>query len=134
MISHTARAILVLLLVSLATAPVSGDGAFVWNKGADIQEPSQKAIIYYAAGREDLLLQVRYQGPATKFGWMVPVPGKPEVAKASIESFYELSRVVQSREGRRADSKTEGVEVLQRHTVGAYDVATTSRNPKNSKL
>jgi len=73
------------------------DGVFVftWNKQIDINEPTQKAIILYDQGREDLVLQVKYEGPAKEFGWLVPVPGLPEVKKGSMDCFYELSALTQ---------------------------------------
>ena len=73
------------------------DGCFVfhWNKQKDINEPTQKAIILHDANREDLILQVRYEGPAEDFGWLIPVPGQPEVRKGSMDPFYELSRLTQ---------------------------------------
>src|SRR2546430_523421 len=75
------------------------DGCFVfrWNKQKDINEPTQKAIIFHDQNREDLILQVRYEGPAEDFGWLIPVPGKPEVRKGSMQPFYELSRLTQER-------------------------------------
>src|SRR5580658_1352469 len=75
------------------------DGVFVftWNKQIDINEPTQKAVILYDQGREDLVLQVKYEGPAEEFGWLVPVPALPEVKKGSMDCFYELSRLTQER-------------------------------------
>ena len=60
------------------------DGCFVfrWNKQKDINEPTQKAILFHDQNREDLILQVKYEGPAEDFGWLIPVPGQPEVRKA----------------------------------------------------
>src|SRR5882762_6366637 len=79
------------------------DGCFVfrWNKQKDINEPTQKAIIFHDQNREELILQVRYEGPAEEFGWLIPVPGQPEVRKGSMQPFYELSRLTQEhfREG-----------------------------------
>src|ERR1039457_3183890 len=43
---------------------------FVWDKHKDITEPTQKAILVYDAGREDLILQVKYEGPVSEFGWL----------------------------------------------------------------
>lgn len=50
------------LLVVSATYDVRADGCFVWRKGADLNEPSQKAIIYWNDDREVLVLQVKYEG------------------------------------------------------------------------
>ncbi len=58
-----------------------------------VDEPAQKTIIFFDQGREDLLLQVRYQGPAREFGWVIPVPAAPEIKPASMDCFYDLTRV-----------------------------------------
>jgi hypothetical protein len=122
----------------VAHAPALADGCFVfrWDKQKDINEPTQKAIILHDQGREDLILQVKYQGPAEDFGWLIPVPGKPEVRKGSMEPFYELSRLTQeafldplyrSHEGlATAPAKDGGVKVTEIKTVGAYQVAVLS--------
>src|SRR5215831_16114624 len=87
--------------LALLTNPVKllADGLFVakwkWNKELDINEPTQKAIILYEAGREDMLLQVKYEGRVSEFGWLVPVPTLPKIEKGSMEPFYELSQLTQ---------------------------------------
>ncbi len=118
--------LIVLCVLAPAGARAGADGCFVWRKGVDINEPSQKAIILHHAGREDLILQVKYSGPVAEFGWLVPVPGKPAVEKADMKCFYELSRYFQAanRYGRRKAGG--GVTVIERKTVGAYDVAVLS--------
>src|SRR5881409_3560165 len=91
------------LLLGVAVAFVGtssfADGCFVfrWNKQKDINEPTQKAIIFHDQNREDIILQVKYEGPAEDFGWLIPVPGQPEVRKGSMQPFYELSRLTQER-------------------------------------
>jgi hypothetical protein len=82
---------LLLFVVLSLTNRTWGDGVFVappfsWNKARDINEPSQKAIILFDAGREDLILQVKYEGPVEEFGWLIPVPSQPTVTRASMES------------------------------------------------
>jgi len=49
----------ILCLLCLAWFPrvLLADGVFVWNKGVDLYEPSQKAVILHADGVEDLVLQ-----------------------------------------------------------------------------
>jgi hypothetical protein len=122
-------------------ASILADGCFVfrWNKQKDINEPTQKAIILHDQGHEDLVLQVKYEGPAEDFGWLVPVPGQPEVRQGSMPPFYELSRLTQqhfredrmnsygSTHGGRDD---EEVKVIEVKTVGSYEVAIlSSTNP-----
>jgi hypothetical protein len=125
-------------LVTLASQPnLHADGCFVlppfvWQKFNDINEPNQKAILLYDTGREDMILQVRYEGPVTQFGWLIPVPSRPEIAVATMAGFYELSRLTQEyvyRERHRAHyagATTDHfplVQVIEYRTVGAYDVA-----------
>jgi hypothetical protein len=129
----------------LGTSPAEADGCFVfhWDKQKDINEPTQKAIILYDQGQEDMVLQVKYEGPAEEFGWLIPVPGLPEVSKGSMDCFYELSEMTQRQfDGRRSlgwgrgrsASADAGVNVIKIETVGAYEVAvlsaSTSKNLK----
>jgi hypothetical protein len=102
------------LLVSLAAAllaPVNtrADGMFVapkfvWDKHKDINEPTHKAILVHDAGREDLILQVKYEGPVDEFGWLIPVPSLPTVQEGSMKCFYELSKFTRQ----RSDAKAGG--------------------------
>lgn len=93
----------------------------------------------YDAGREDLILQVKYDGPVEEFGWLVPVPKLPTVQKGSMQCFYELSRFTQlhfkSGSGVPGtgdtflgpDNENTGpVKVIETKTVGAYEVAVLS--------
>ena len=128
-------------------AKVRADGVFVapkfvWDKHKDINEPAQKAILVYDNGREDLILQVKYDGPVEEFGWLIPVPNLPTVQKGSMKCFYELSRYTQKLWERpvyatrsasqdlaslSAGNKQEPpVKVIEIKTVGAYDVAVLS--------
>src|SRR5208282_6370518 len=92
--------LILLITAFLAPAKVLADGMFVvpkfvWDKHKDINEPTQKAILVYDAGREDLILQVKYEGPVDEFGWLILVPGLPTVQEGSMKCFYELSRYTQ---------------------------------------
>jgi hypothetical protein len=136
--------ILFVVFGRLALPPALGDGCFVfrWNKGIDINEPTQKAIIVYDAGREDLLLQVKYEGPLEEFGWLIPVPGLPTVEKGSMQPFYELSQLTQRQWGPSKGAITlggdtegaqdEAVKVIEIKTVGAYEVSILSAEDAGS--
>jgi HEAT repeat protein len=121
--------------IFLSPSACFADGCFVfrWNKQFDIGEPTQKAIILHDNGRENLVLQVKYEGPPEEFGWLVPVPGLQEVRKGSMDCFYELSRLTQEQFGESISSlgrgatmsqaASEAVKVIEIKTVGAYEVA-----------
>ena len=122
-------------LLGIGHARADGCFVFHWNKQKDINEPTQKAIILHDKGREDMVLQVKYEGPAEEFGWLIPVPGLPEVRKGSMDCFYELSRLTLPWFGRmgsasagmsRGMSEDAGVNVIKVETVGAYEVAVLS--------
>ena len=135
---------LVVVLGQLTLLPVLADGCFVfrWNKQADINEPTQKAIIVHDAGREDLLLQVKYEGPLQDFGWLIPVPSLPTVEKGSMKPFYELSQLTQRDWGgfhggmpmsvASLGGREETVKVIEVKTVGAYEVAVLSARDAGS--
>jgi hypothetical protein len=124
-----------LALVSLLVRSAYADGCFVfkWNKSIDINEPIQKAIIVHDAGRENMLLQVKYEGPLQEFGWLIPVPSVPVVEKGSMEPFYELSQLTQKEMAWRGGAtlggsggkgiEDDGVKVVEVKTVGAYEVS-----------
>ena len=82
--ASVASGILSVVLGWSATLPALADGCFVfrWNKSIDINEPTQKAIIVHDAGREDLLLQVKYEGPLEEFGWLIPCRACPQLRRA----------------------------------------------------
>jgi hypothetical protein len=143
----TRRPLLLSLLIAVCLAPASGwaDGIFVapkfvWDKHRDINEPAQKAIIVYDTGREDLILQVKYEGQLDQFGWLVPVPERPTVVLGSMKCFYELRFTQQQQLNQRShrwmtdhlgteDESASGsppVKVIETKTVGAYDIALLS--------
>jgi len=121
-------ACLLLIIAALRVSTVHADGVFVWNKGADIHQPAQKAIIYFEGTKEVMILQVKYEGPPRDFAWVVPLPSKPDVVviDANKSPFEEISLYTQLRMrwgGRGKGLQTEQVTVLERKVVGVYDIA-----------
>ncbi len=139
-------AALILALAHLSPGTALADGCFVfkWDKNIDINEPTQKAVLVHHAGREDLLLQVKYEGPLQEFGWLIPVPALPKVEKGSMDAFYELSLLTQQhpiRNGWSAGAPISRlqksapeppVKVIEAKTVGAYEIAVLSARDAGS--
>jgi hypothetical protein len=113
------------------------DGCFVWKtRDADILEPEQRAIIVFDEGREDLLLQVKYDGAPEEFGWIVPAPSQPKLLPVPADRFEMLSRFTQTADQMHSDRVrrakdphrgtlgTEPVQMVNRDTVGIYDAVT----------
>ncbi|MDT8389684.1 MAG: DUF2330 domain-containing protein [Lentisphaeria bacterium] len=138
-----AAGLFVCALVMLHGVGVWADGCFVWQKGADIVEPSQKAIIAHIEDSQTMILQVKYQGPAQDFAWIVPLPGKPDVSviKPEDNPFEEISRYTQVRDRYRYGRKLMddeqiggGVTVLERKVVGPYDIAVLAAEEADALL
>jgi Uncharacterized protein conserved in bacteria (DUF2330) len=150
----TPVSLILLVAAFLVPANAQADGTFVipqpvWDKHKDINEPTQKAIIVYDGGREDLILQVKYTGPVRDFGWLIPVPNLPTVRKGSMKCFYELSQITQPEFGSplqmdnglrlhwgwglqsataAAATLPPPVKVVETKTAGAYKIAVLSAN------
>jgi hypothetical protein len=121
----------------ILSAPVRSfaDGVFVWrNEHSDIREPEQKALVLFDRGLEDLVLEVRYEGAVSDFGWIVPLPSRPRMRPDDPKIFEELNRSTQDfraprspRSSRMAAtagmSRELGVIELARARVGVYDAA-----------
>ena len=131
------KLILTILLTGLLLIPSTtalADGGFFNDIGQDIYQPSQKAVIFFADGREDLILSVRYEGNADEFAWVIPVPARPSVEVADPEIFWELAdltrvHVVSGSKGLSpgmVSLEGPGVDVLEEKIVGPYDVAILS--------
>lgn len=46
------------------------------------------ALISFDGRTEDTVAAIRYSGPDTSFGWVVPLPAKPEITKADPAGLY----------------------------------------------
>ena len=143
-------AVLLILYVLLAVGIVRPDGIMLpdlsaWRaqrERALINEPEQKAAIFYEKGREQLIISPSYAGPSSNFAWVIPVPARPQVKILRGELFHELARIVEpapprspstKSAGRASDSASGGgVTLLERKTVGAYDVSVLSATDGNA--
>ncbi|MGB2938663.1 MAG: DUF2330 domain-containing protein, partial [Phycisphaerae bacterium] len=122
----TARCLAVAMVLGLSFSEAVADGVFVWNEGVDLVAPSQIGVILHDEGTEELVLQVKYQGPARDFAWLVPLPAAPEVKAVKSDLFAELSQYTQRRErwvGHHGRAVEGEVQVLERKKVSIYDVA-----------
>jgi len=139
------QALLLVVGVCAVLAPLTArtDGCFMptdaaWRRQRErslILEPDQKALIYFSGGREQLIISPNYSGDASDFAWVVPVPSRPKVEILRGAPFHELARLVEpappvlaERMAGAAKSArpSSGVVVIERKTVGDYDVSVLS--------
>lgn len=129
--------LLVLVLGCLAPVRIAADGFLVidedtWKRNREramINEPEQKAVVFWSKGKEQLIISPSYEGPSSNFAWVVPVPARPKVEILKGAIFHELAELTTPRPRTLGDGKAPGaagappVTVLERKTVGAYDVS-----------
>lgn len=136
----------VLLILALLCQPsvLWADGGFFAKQRVDMGEPNQRAAIFFDQGVEDLIIQVQFSGAASDFGWIVPLPSKPEVSVVDADVFPELRAYTfaRSKWGVYAEDFAGGyagrgsgapglaggpsgdVEVYETKKVGVYEIST----------
>lgn len=105
-----------------------------------IKEPEQKAVIYFNNGVEQLIISPSYEGQVEKFVWIVPVPAKPDIEITEAAIFDELMDFtgphmmsIPAPAATKNDSRSE-IKVLERKTVGAYDVSVLSADDSDTLM
>jgi hypothetical protein len=107
------------------------DGGLFFPMYQDLYEPAQIALLVHDADaqREELYLQVGFEGTAPEFGWVVPVPSRPEVSAVDRDLFWEChwltEPVVRERglgcgESHKLVAPADGIEILEDRQVGIY--------------
>lgn len=95
----TGFAPLVAFLGAILATPSSAraDGGFFSPVYHDILEPQQTALLVYdaTAQHEELFLSVAFEGEASDFGWVVPVPDRPEVSAVDAQIFWDCARLTE---------------------------------------
>lgn len=93
---------LIILAIGIALVPIQtkADGGIFPPSKYYIEEKGQEAVIFYENGKETLILTVSFMGDAEDFGWVIPVPQKPEISRGSEEIFTSLQEITQQYGGR----------------------------------
>ncbi|MEI6042830.1 MAG: DUF2330 domain-containing protein [Chloroflexota bacterium] len=146
---------LILILIFLITPELTlACGGLLSQSGSNVLSESLAAALIYepqpsGGGRERLVIQLNYrvnQGSVQNFGWLMPVPGKPEVAPAPDELFSRLSQATRTKKnyleelydplfskgantvGSSTDKATPpgGVTVVSQTRIGAFDLSVVS--------
>lgn len=118
----SARALQV-LLVAVALQPVAAwaCGACVSPPGPTTVRQRSERVLFYrdpSTGVSTAWVEIRFSGPASDFGWVVPMPKKPIVGVAPRYVFDRLDQAVAPRYSYRLDSIDEGCSPPPRPTMG----------------
>ena len=121
----------------------SGKAWKIQREKALINEPDQKALIFFRDGTEQLVISPSFDGATGDFAWVVPVPARPKVKVLEGAPFHELARLVEPAPPRSMSAKMSApaagrpsgpVTVLERKTVGDYDVSVLSSTDANALM
>ena len=91
------KKILLILLVGLFPASSLADGFIVHPPGYPVYETDQKAVIFYEANQETIILSAAFRGQAKDFAWIIPTPNRPKVEKSSDELFVSLDELTRTK-------------------------------------
>src|SRR5579859_3975564 len=101
----TGISVLCVALIGMIVLPQTGrpDGCLMpsdtaWRQQRErslINEPDQKALIYFHNGQEQLVISPSFDGAVGEFAWVVPVPARPQVKILNGAPFHELARLVE---------------------------------------
>ncbi len=148
-LAHVLTSGTVAALVGLNVASTFADGCMMPSNSAFrvrrersyINEPEQKALIYFHNGIEDLVISPSFQGAPSDFAWVVPVPAIPKVEVLRGAPFHELVKwafpppVYTERSKFKSTEKAmagASVQVIEEKNVGAYHVAVLRSNDSNA--
>jgi hypothetical protein len=136
--------LLLVLCACVLGPPALADGMMLTNTNPNaewereyVTEVDQKAAIFYSGNTETLIISPSFQGDASSFAWVVPVPSRPRVSIVQGALFHELSSIAyinQPQPQADVEEKAQsfqfrgGVTVVERRTIGAYDVSVLDAN------
>jgi hypothetical protein len=123
-------------LLAILPSPCRADGAILTMPPFTIQEFYQQAFVRHdaAAGTESLTIMPSFTGDARDFGWVVALPGEPEVTAKDPELFRECASLtaplVRYRDRHLGcedgtvfhPASDEGIQVHDDRIVGVYRI------------
>jgi hypothetical protein len=133
----------VIALLALIMPQVTmADGMLIMPPDYWVQETAQKAVIFYDGGVETMVVSITFQGDAENFGWVIPTPSLPTVAKGSGDLFTsldEMTRVYYGYDDNMvydyapvSGTGEKQVTVIDTQQIEYYEVTTLSATDKNA--
>ena len=79
--------------VALDARPAHACGGFFCDNAQPVNQAAERIIFTHNGdGTVTSVVQILYQGPAERFAWVLPVPGRPEVGVSSNLAFTRLQQ------------------------------------------
>lgn len=155
---HPFALLFTLTLSWFYTISALADGCMFYSKkellGNPPDSPSQRALILHDGATEKLIVQVKYQGQAMDFSWVLPLPAVPPsdaIKTTDDEIFNTLYSMTQPRiyyveslngarywgergpkEAADAANQPAPIQIWQQLNVGPYFITTLSSTQKDA--
>lgn len=124
--------VFILLSAFIPASKVWADGGYFPRRG-ELSEPTQKAAIFFDGKREDLIIEVSFNGATEDFAWVVPVPHYPKVIATDKRFFDQMEAItspiyeMHQKEGENLQESAEPSTIIhERYEVGFYDISIIS--------
>jgi len=149
-----------LLTTQVVPATAHACGGLWCSLAAPVNQTGERIVfVKHADDRMSAVIEIQYRGPSSKFAWLIPMPGKPEVAVSSTAALdrldaltapsYRLELIVEGTcmtgylgyggsggsdgsFGRDEDAGVAGptgISIVDEGSVGPYDYTTIAVDP-----
>lgn len=135
------KSFLALILCLIIPTLTFADGGVAPRPDYYVWETYQKAVIIEEGQVETLILSTTFEGDPKDFGWVIPVPGKPEVDKSSNLLFASLANYTKEKEKRGiqpilemapSQKALQGISIIETKQVDIYDISVLSSDDPDS--
>jgi len=132
--------------LALFAAPVAacGCGIYIPEEG-DAHVGQERALILWQAGQEDIVLELGVEGNSAAAAWIFPVPSPATAQLGDARIFETLQELTKPRTKKVYDwfpnlgltgavggGAPGGVQVLNRQTLGPFDVSSLAASDANA--
>jgi len=138
-------AILTISVVAFLISPqlAAADGGVFPPPDFYLTETDQKAVIVHENNLETIILSVNFKGNPKNFGWVIPVPAKPEVNKSQDELFTALANLTKLATetapnfgtlglGEKEAATKPQVEIIETKEIESYDISVVTSEDSNA--
>jgi len=127
-----------------APAAACGCGIYIPEEG-EARVGQERALIVWDAGQEDIVLELGVQGNSAEAAWIFPVPSPATAQLSDARIFETLQELTKPRTKKVYDwfpnlgltgavggGAPGGVQVLNRQTLGPFEVSSLAASDANS--
>lgn len=122
---HVAVVTLSSLFLATAPSPASACGGLFCNGSQPVNQTAERIV--FSVNDDDTtsaIIEIRYEGEAMDFAWVLPVPGTPDVGVSSTQALDRIQQLTNP--SYRLQVTVEGTCRTQEFADAGFDAATTA--------